>query len=311
LRPKSGDIVFLPNSPGSTDGLVLQVLSSSEVAVFEGIVSDDALALDVVRSKKAKRLPSAVNKLFRSGRFLGNAPLRKDLKGRKLYAEECGAHDAYLLSTANGGSMKTVSYDEAQSFDRLHFHDAAALQTVALGESAAQRFEERSAELSADRVRSPAERKAARLEQNSERWAERRRQTTPGPFGDAAALEGLIRWIEDYGIENAVQRFHDLAVGIQGYGRPCEREERRPYAFAGMVAIWSGKKVPEGWPAELANRFPSAPSEQLLTKALRSARLLVDRVISSDAEMCFIWDGAPDGGAALRNSVESLKQALA
>jgi hypothetical protein len=63
--------------------------------------------------------------------------------------------------------------------------------------------------------------------------------------------------------------------------------------------------LPEGWPAELANRFPSAPSEQLLTKALIAARLLVDRVISSDAEMCFIWDGAPDGGAALRNSVES------
>ena len=45
--------------------------------------------------------------------------------------------------------------------------------------------------------------------------AGRRQVTTPGPFGDLPLLDGLLQWIEEYGIDYAVQRFHDKAVGTQ------------------------------------------------------------------------------------------------
>ena len=146
---------------------------------------------------------------------------------------------------------------------------------------------------------------------NAEKWVGRREVTTPGPFGDGALLERLLQWIEQYGIDNAVQRFHDEAVGKQGYGRPRESEERRSYAFAGLVALWRGTWPQHVWPAELSDRLPPAPDNNLMPLALSAARVLAARVLTRDAELRLMWDEAPDNGAELRKLVASLQTALA
>src|SRR5262249_42127576 len=138
-----------------------------------------------------------------------------------------------------------------------------------------------------------------------------RRSTTAGPFGDAVLLERWLQWIEQYGIDNAVRRHHDVAIGMQGYGRPLEDPERRDYAFAGLVALWRGTWSRAMWPAALAHRLPPPPDEQLMRQALTAARTLADRVLTRDAELGLIWDGASDNGAALRTFVASLQEALA
>jgi hypothetical protein len=209
-RPKPGDVVYLPDPPDSSEGVVVQVVAAGEVAVFEAKVSGDAAALDAVQSRPARCLPTAVNKLLRNGRHVGNVPLRKDLKSRKLYAAETGAIEEYVLSTANAGGAKIVSYAEARDCDVLRPYDVADLRAAALGE------------LPTERVRSPDEREAELRERHGGKWAERRRLTTPGPFGDVAVLERLVGWIEDFGIENAVQRFHDLAYGHRATVAPAK-----------------------------------------------------------------------------------------
>jgi hypothetical protein len=161
------------------------------------------------------------------------------------------------------------------------------------------------------RVRSPDEREAALRAKNAEKWAARRHATTPGPFGDAVLLERWLQWIEQYGIDNAVRRHHDVATGMQGYGRPREDPERRDYAFAGLVALWRGTWSHDMCPAELARRLPRPPEEKLMPQALTAARTLAHRALTRDAELRLIWDGAPDNGAALRKIVASLHKALA
>jgi hypothetical protein len=39
--------------------------------------------------------------------------------------------------------------------------------------------------------------------------------------------------------------------------------------------------------------------------------MLVDQVLSRDAELRLIWDAAPDGGDSLRRWLDALKKALA
>jgi hypothetical protein len=124
-------------------------------------------------------------------------------------------------------------------------------------------------------------------------------------------MDGLLKWIDDYGIENAVQRFHDEAVGAMGYGRPNEKAERRSYAFAGLVALWRKTWPPEMWPATLAGRLPAPPRDELMFLALGAAPKLADRVLTRDAELRLIWVTGPDQGADLRKCVASLQKALA
>ena len=226
-------------------------------------------------------------------------PVRKELRGKKYYASESGVLEHYYLSTASGGGLRRVSYEEARDHDVNRLHDEDAIRAVARGTRPVER------------VRSLDEREAELRARHAEKWAGRREVTTPGPFGDIALLERLLQWIEQYGIDNAVQRFHDEAIGKQGYGRPRENEERRSYAFAGLVAIWRGTWPQDVWPAELSGRLPPAPDNNLMRLALNAARILAARVLTRDAELRLMWDEGSDKGAELRKFVASLQAALA
>jgi Domain of unknown function (DUF4259) len=298
-KPRPGDVIALPDAPSTARLIVVQVVGSGEVAVFEGTCADDKAAIDCVRGRSARRVPVSVNKLVRRGRVLGNIRLRKDLRGKRLYAGEAGAIEQYILMTASAGGIRQVPYEEAREYDEHRHYDKDAICAIAVGTQQVAR------------VRSPDEREAALRLRNAEKWATRRHITTPGPFGDVVFLRGLLQWIEQYGIDNAVKRQHDVAIGMQGYGRPNENSERYSYAFAGLVAIWRGTWPRDMWPAELAGRLPSRPNDELMTQALNAARLLAGRVLTRDAELRLIWDDAPDNGAALRKLIASLQQALA
>ena len=298
-KPKPGDVIALPDASSTARLIVVQVVGSGEVAVFEGTCADDQAAIDCVRDRSARRIPVSVSKLVRRGRVLGNVPLRKDLKGKRMYAAEAGAIEQYVLMTASAGGTRQVPYEEAREYDEHRHYDTDAICAIALGTRQVAR------------VRSPDQREAALRVRNAEKWAARRHITTPGPFGDVVLLGGLLRWIEQSGIDNAVKRQHDVAIGMQGYGRPNEDSERYSYAFAGLVAIWRGTWPPDMWPAELAGRLPSPPNDALMTQALHAARVLAGRVLTRDAELRLIWDDAPDDGAALRKLIASLQQALA
>ena len=296
--PKRGDIIYLRDSPESSEGIVLQVVRTGEVAVFEGKVSGPDAAQDAIASRPARRLPAKVNKLLLRGQLVGNTAVRKDLRGKKLYAREFLPIVSYTLTLASGGGSKPATYSEAREYEKWRCCDTTQLRAAAAGD------------LSVPRVRSPDEREAQLYERHGEKWEERRRVTTPGPFGDIGVLEGLLKWIEDFGLDNAVQRYHDLAHGLQGYGRPDESAERRSYAFVGIVAVWRGSWPKDRWPEELADRFPRVPDEQLFAKALTAARLLVDQVLTRDSELRLIWDAAADGGASFRTTLAELKRAL-
>jgi hypothetical protein len=297
-KPKAGDVIALPASTSSTELVVVQVVNSGEVAVFEGLCADERAALDFVRRRPASRVLTSANKLLRRGRALGNVPLRKDHKGRKVYAGESGAIDGYVLM-ANARAARAVSYEEARDYDEHRHYDEGAIIAIAGGAQPIAR------------VRSPDEREAALCAGYAEKWAARRHATTPGPFGDIPLLERWLQWIEQYGIDNAVRRHHHVALGMQGYGRPQEESERRDYAFAGVVALWRESWPRDMWPDDLTGRLPTPPDNNLMSEALAAARTLAGRVLTRDAELRLIWDGAPDKGAALRTFVASLQKALA
>jgi len=297
-KPKAGDVIVLQSAPQSAQLVVVQVVGPGEVAIFEGTYADEKAALEGVRNRPARRVPTTANKLLRRGRKLGNVPLRKELRAKKYYASESGALEHYYVSTATGGGLRRASYQEARDHDMNRLHDEEAIRAVAQGTRPVER------------VRSLEEREAELRARNAATWVGRRQVTTPGPFGDGALLERLLQWIEQYGIDNAVQRFHDEAVGKQGYGRPRESEERRSYAFAGLVALWRGTWPHSVWPAQLSKRLPPAPDDNLMPLALSAARILAARVLTRDAELRLMWDAAPDRGAELRKCVASLQTAL-
>ncbi len=298
-KPKAGDVIGI-STPATGAGFVaVQIVGATEVAGVEGTFTDDASAIAALKREPARRIPASAAKLLQHGRPLGSHPVRKDLKGKKLYAGEAGALTGYVLLTANGGGAHMVSYEEAREHDEHRQHGVEEVVAIALGASPPPR------------VRSPEQREAALVERDAAKWGARRTATTPGPFGDVENLERLVRWIEDYGAPNAVDRFHDESVGAQGYGRPNEDPERRSYAFAAIVALWRGTWPRESWPTALAERLPPRPDEQLFDRALQAARVLAEGVVTRDAEIRLIWDNGPDQGAELRKIVGSLQKALA
>jgi hypothetical protein len=297
-RAKKGDVIGFPAPPDVPCLFAVQVVGPGEVAVFQGIWPDEAAALAAAADHPARRVPTAVSKLLRRGRMLGNRPVRSDLTARKLYADETGALESYALMTACVGGLQIVSYEEARDHDRFWRHGEEALLAVARGTQPVAR------------VRSVDEREAELRARNAENSAARREASTPGPFGDVARLESMLHSIESTGIANVIRRFHDEATGLQGYGRPNEDSERGSYAFAGLVALWRGTWSKDRWPAGLAARLPAPPDDPLMVTALAAARILAGKVITRDAALRLIWDGAPDQGADLRRWVAELQGAL-
>jgi hypothetical protein len=291
---KVGDLIGLP---AGERFVLVQVTSAREIAVFEGDVADPAEACEAAANRPARRLPTSVSRLVRLGRLMGKATVRKDLKARKLYAAETGAIDRYMLATANAAVHSTVSFEEAQKEDLLRTYGEDDIRAAARGD------------LRRERVRSPDEREAELVQRHAAKWAERRQCTTPGPFGDLEGLRSLLSWMDDLGLAHAVENFRDLAWGVNGYGRPNEDSERQAYAFAGLVALWSGKPV-EPWPVPLGDLLPPAPEPALMAQALTAARALVPQIITRDSELRLIWDGSPDGGKVLRALVAALGEAL-
>lgn len=295
-KPEAGDVVVLDGEAGLA---VIQVVGAREVAVFTGACSDDADALARVATGEARRVACDAGALLRGGRLAGRRALRKELKGRKLYATEVGAIDGYLLWQASGAGMRDATFEEARAFDALEQHTLEMVRAVALeGRRAA-------------RVRDPDQREAALRALHHERWAQRRAETTPGPFGDVAQLTRLVEWVEQFGVANAVTQHVAIARQQSGYGRPSEDPERRSYAFAAIVAVWLGRWPEETWPAALAGRLPPRPGKKALAEAHGAAKVLAEGVLTRDAELRLIWTGAPDGGAELAAAVASLKGALA
>jgi hypothetical protein len=193
-KAKTGDVICFAAAADVTEIVVVQVVGPGELAVFEGTHAGDSPALEAVRTRSARRVPAPVNKLLRRGRLLGNVPVRKDLKGKKLYAGEAGAITDYILATAKAGGVRVVSYDEARDSDVLRPYYEDAIRDVALGTSPIER------------VRSPEEREAELVARHTAKWAARRETTTPGPFGDVECLERLVKWIEDYGVVSGAAR---------------------------------------------------------------------------------------------------------
>src|SRR5258705_697612 len=132
-KPRPGDVIALPDAPSTARLIVVQVVGSGEVAVFDGTCADDKAAIDCVRGRSARRVPVSVNKLVRRGRVLGNVPLRKDLRGKRLYAGEAGAIEQYILMTASAGGIRQVPYEEAREYDEHRHYDKDAICAIALG----------------------------------------------------------------------------------------------------------------------------------------------------------------------------------
>jgi hypothetical protein len=280
-RAQFGDLIGLPSGP---ELILLQVLGARELAVFAGTIDDAAAALEAAASRPARRVPAATSRLLRRGRLLGNARPRQDLAGKRLYAQELGLLDRYYVASASGGGVRLVEYAEAREHDRLLLHGQSELRAIAEDDQPAAR------------VRSPEEREQALRQARAAEWVKRRAQTTPGPFGDVALLASLVSWVEDFGLDSALQAFASA-----GHGRPREEAERRDYAFAGMVAVWRGRWPAPEWPARLA----TPPEGEQLERALVTARQLAGEVLSADAELRLMW------GAELEPIVADLQAALA
>ncbi|MBK6532821.1 MAG: DUF4259 domain-containing protein [Deltaproteobacteria bacterium] len=292
---EAGDVVALP---GETGAVLVQVLSAREAAVFAGTAPSDEEVAARVAAGAARRVACDVARVLRRGRALGRHPVRKDLRGRKLYASEVGPIEEYMLSQASGAGMRDAPYDEARRHDTLEPHSEAMLLAVARGEEPVAR------------VRSPDEREAALRAMHRGSWARRREVTTPGPFGDVEQFARFVGWMEDYSVANAVTQQRAIVAGQSGYGRPSEDSERAGYAFAGIVALWLGRWPAEEWPAALAGRLPPPPAAPVLAQAHAAATALMGTVLTRDAALRMIWDEAPDGGAALVASVTALREAL-
>ena len=136
-KPKAGDVIGLPVAAGSTELVVVQAVGPGEIAIFEGKCADEKAALEAVQGRAAQRVPTSINELCRHGRVLGNAPVRKELKAKKLYAGWSGM--GYLLSTASAGGARLVPYAEARDIDALRRYGVEEIRGIALGTAAVER----------------------------------------------------------------------------------------------------------------------------------------------------------------------------
>jgi hypothetical protein len=113
-----------------------------------GTYENDAAALASVTASPAHRVPAPVGKLFRESRLLGNVPVRKGLKGKKLYAGETGL--IFGLRACDGKRRRRAHrfLRGCADCDLLEPRHEAALRAIVIGTTPNER------------VRSPGEREA-------------------------------------------------------------------------------------------------------------------------------------------------------
>ncbi len=298
-RTQAGDVIVLRESADSACLVVVQVIGAHEVAVFSGVYADEAAALACLQGQSARRIVASPSHLARQGRTIGQAAIRKDLKGRKLYAGESGLLFGYIVATAAAGGARETTYAEASQYDRLRPYDESDVRAIALGLQAPER------------VTSPEQRERRYRANNAERWATVRELTTPGPFGDPESVTRVLAWFDERGMAVVLSALRDQATGRIGYVRPQEGPERRSYLLAGLVALWRGTLSASSWPQDLLNRLPPPPDQRALAAAVQDARILASRVITPDAELWLIWSDDVDKGSALVRCVADLQEALA
>lgn len=306
-KPKRKDVIVI--EAGDAPGLIAtHVITMREVAVFEGAFVDQAAALAAVGAKDAPaaRISASVGALFREGRVIANTTVRKDLRGKKLYATESGfLSEDYVLTTPSISVWQPIAYEDALAYDRLHEHGVDEVRRVARGEDVA------------GRLRTLAERVAAFRTESRSRIEARRAESGPGPFDDSYVLEMLVNQLETMDVAAVVQAEHRRAVasGAQdrawrrGMNSVLEHSERMAYAFAGIVALWRGW-TDESWPAALAGRRPEAPAEETLALAVEAARLRVDQALTPDCALHMIWNDAERDGRTIHDVLASLRAAL-
>jgi hypothetical protein len=298
-KAKTGDLILLP-AQNSGDGKVLvQIVSMREVAVFEGTQHDANTVIAVASAQPARRVAASASEIFRIGTLIANNVLRADLKGNKRYASELGElSESYSLTSASYGQLETVDYQQALKYDRLEYQTVDGIRDIAINNPPIRR------------VRSFAEREALYSATRSVHWAERRQLTRPHPFGDHDRLVGLIDWINEYSVPNAVRVQEDIAAGRQGYGRPNETSERGDFAFCGIVAYWLKRWGDDALPTVLKATLPAAPTGELLNRAVVAAHMLATRILTCDAELRLMWQHSDDHGVELQNTVRSLQHVL-
>jgi tetratricopeptide (TPR) repeat protein len=144
-----------------------------------------------------------------------------------------------------------------------------------------------------------------------EKWAARRKETSPGPFGDTELLDRFLKMTEEDRIEVVVQRMHGNATAKdETEGLPNEWRERWRYVFAGLVAAWKDEQLASEFPEAFSARFPEKPSKQVVQLALEAARLLIDQVLTRYAELKFIWDDKDTRESELHQTVSRIKKIL-
>lgn len=276
-KPKAGDIICLHASDESPEWVVFQVVTSREVLVFEDTVKETTEARTLTKSGKARRVITAVNSLFHQGEVVGTSPVRKEFKGKKLYADECGTFHEYCLHNASGRNFSDVGYDEALKYDRWQRHALSSLLQLPAGTCNFRT------------LRSPEERAASYQKERKANWLSRRKET-PGPFDDGHILGRILSGIEDEGVDALVVRYHTNALRPRNVPDMdfFQFGERLGYVYAGLVAAWRDKKFADSFPVGLLSRFPKKPSNEVMPLAVEAAHVFIDRVIILDADLSLV-----------------------
>lgn len=95
-------------------------------------------ALEATKTRPAQRMPTSLSALYRHGRFLGHALVRKDLKGRKLYAGASGGATWSLSPTQ--AARVSHPMKKARNVDALRPYSLHELRAIALGILKVERF---------------------------------------------------------------------------------------------------------------------------------------------------------------------------
>lgn len=291
------------------DGFVFaaQTISAREVVVvFEGALTepdDDLRALTRCSGHRVVVQPSVVL----GARVLGAAPLARAFRGTKRYARVDPFDVAiYGVGPARARELDWVGFDVARDLDVCHEHDRAEFAAIARGERRPTR------------APSPEQRLASLRERMAEVWARERERLTPHPLASAVSLRCLLEPLQAHP-DSLVVRWSDEALGSTPPFATVEEAAKSPWptswqkdrdasTFAGLVALWIEGFGRDVWPSDLP--IPDPPQPALLPQAVKSARVLTQRLHSVESGLRQLWEAGPDGGAAFQHHLDALDAAL-